>query len=115
MKDNKSLDQTLKVFHLRFIFTSVVIIVTFMTQVSIARDNLVEAALAGDLEDVIFLVNDRQVDIDFRDSSQNTALIRAAFTGHIKIVEFLISKKANLDLQNDRGFNSINVDNLPRL
>ena len=41
--------------------------------------------------------------LDLKDTFGATALIRATWKGHIKVVELLIKAGANLDLQNKRG------------
>ena len=101
------LSQVLRTFYLRLIFIPLMVIVTFIAQVSIARHDLVKAAVKGDLDTVSVLINNEGLDVNMRNENHNTALMGAAITGHFKIVEFLIHKGAKLDLQNLKGVTAL--------
>ena len=105
MKDQKSLNQVLEDFYWRFLF--IFSIIVFIAQDSIARDDLVRAAVTGDLERVSTLIDDEGLDVNARNRFHYTVLMGATTTGHIKIVRFLKRRGANLDLQNPQGVTAL--------
>ncbi|WP_264730446.1 ankyrin repeat domain-containing protein [Wolbachia endosymbiont (group B) of Episyrphus balteatus] len=60
-------------------------------------DYLLNSAGAGDIENVRFYIESCGVDVNSADDIGRTALHRAAYRGRNSIVEYLLSKGANID------------------
>jgi len=89
--------------------TRILIILSILIFVNIRGHYLHEAALNGDLEEVKFILNNNNLDIDLKDSYGATALYYAAMSGHIDIVQYLVKKGANVNLKNNIGQTSLHL------
>ena len=79
------------------------LIVVFITQISLAQEGLIEAAKIGDLNAVYSFI-DVGVDVNSPDETGKTALIWAAIEGHIEIVQALVEEaEVDLDAQDADG------------
>ncbi len=65
----------------------------------LATPMIVKAAKTGQLFLVKYLINNVGVDIDAFDTKGDSALSWAAYHGHYEIVEFLLTKEANINIQ----------------
>lgn len=79
-------------------------------QTNVHSENLVRmttalhiACLQGKLEVVKNLVNEVHIDIDYLDRTGSTALMYAAYSGHLDIVKFLVEHGANVSIKNLKG------------
>lgn len=61
------------------------------------------ACLQGDFEMVKDLVNDMQIDVNYLDRTGSTALMYAAYSGYLNIVQFLVAHGANVSIRNLKG------------
>lgn len=68
---------------------------------------LMQAARTGDLKSVKALAG--QMDLNVTAEQKNTALMFASQAGQADVVQFLISKKVNLDAKNDAGESAISL------
>lgn len=73
-----------------------------------AKQNLLLAALRGDLETVSALVHNG-ADINQTNRSGNTPLMHAAGRGHADVVRFLIERGANIDHKNSMNLDALAV------
>jgi ankyrin repeat protein len=64
---------------------------------------LVDAAAYGNLKKVKFLIEEDGVDINSRDDLGDTALHQSAKGGNIRIIKYLVEKKADLNIKNNDG------------
>lgn len=77
---------------------------------NVHTDNLVRmttalhvACLQGNFSVVKNLIDDMQIDINYLDRTGSTALMYAAYSGHEKIVKFLLEHGANAQIKNLKG------------
>ncbi|KAI1416004.1 hypothetical protein F5Y13DRAFT_186857 [Hypoxylon sp. FL1857] len=68
---------------------------------------LIAAVEEGLLNNVNFLLRQEGIALDYVDDEGKSALMRAARQGHIAIVEELIGRGANLDLQDKEGLSAL--------
>ena len=72
--------------------------------------DLLQACVAGYLQDVQFLINQRHADPECTDEAGNTPLHLACENGHIDIVEFLVLEKGcNVNRKMKDGSTPIHV------
>ena len=64
-------------------------------------DEFTSAAYGGRIEDVRKALDAGEVTVDIENEHGMTALMEAVKNGHQELVEFLISRGANMDLQDD--------------
>lgn len=64
---------------------------------------LVNAAKCGDIEDVKFYLVEKNADVNYVNRTGSTALHEASENGYIEIVNYLISRGANVDAISSRG------------
>ena len=64
---------------------------------------LLNAAYMGDTEELTILLDKKDIDINFKDEEDITALMFAIKRGHTEIAKILIEKGANLDIPNEAG------------
>ena len=107
MKDQKKLNQILKVFYWQS--TSIFLIIIFIAQVSLAEKYnqklvrmLQDAAFEGKLQDVHHLIN-QGAKVNAKEEGDMTALMWAALQDHVEVINLLIKYRANLDLQDMHG------------
>ncbi len=65
-------------------------------------DQLLEAAMNGDMDKVKRLVGDG-LDVNIRGEGERTALMMASYNGHTDIVKYLLSKGAKVNLVDEMG------------
>lgn len=68
---------------------------------------LMQAARTGDMKMLKALA--AQIDLNVAGEQKNTALMFASQAGHADAVQFLISKKVNLDAKNDSGETAVSL------
>jgi ankyrin repeat protein len=68
------------------------------------RGPLHYTARNGDLETSRYLIEVRQIEVDFKDDNGETAFVYAAKNGHLRLCKFLLEKGANLNVRNKYGF-----------
>lgn len=77
------------------------------SQIELISDEeyLLECARYGDKDDMINLFEDNKgIDVNYKDSKDNTAVHMAAANGHLEIIKILFEKhKANVNIQNNSG------------
>lgn len=61
---------------------------------------LVNAALEGELESVIYLVEEERVSLEVTDAEGSTPLMAAAFYGRSSVVSYLLGRGAIVDAKN---------------
>ena len=66
--------------------------------------NLFEAAAAGRLDAVSYLVKNRPASLDYHAEDGFTPLGLACYFGHARIAEFLVSNGADVNLPSNNGF-----------
>ena len=103
MKDQQNLNCFLKIFYWKFVF----LIIAFISSVSIARDDLVRAAVRGDFNKVRILIDNEGLDVNARNRDGYTALMGASTAGHIRIVRFLKRRGARLNLRGPRNVTAL--------
>ena len=59
------------------------------------------------LEVVRFLVDDHDADIHLKNKEGETALMRAAWGGHLAVVKFLVSKGGDIHAKDNRGWTAL--------
>ncbi len=79
-------------------------------QTNVHSENLVRmttalhiACLQGKIEVVKNLINEVHIDVDYLDRTGSTALMYAAYSGHLDIVKFLVGHGANISIKNLKG------------
>lgn len=79
-------------------------------QTNVHSENLVRmttalhvACLQGNLEVAKNLVNELHIDVDYIDRTGSTALMYAAYAGHLELVKFLVEHGANINIKNLKG------------
>jgi ankyrin repeat protein len=79
-------------------------------QANVHSENLVRmttalhiACLHGNVEVVDHLVHELHIDIDYLDRTGSTALMYAAYSGHLAIVKYLVENGANVNIKNLKG------------
>ncbi len=77
---------------------------------NVHTDNLVRmttalhvACLQGDLAAVQRLIEEVHIDVNYIDRTGSTALMYAAYSGHLEIVKYLVAHGANLSIKNLKG------------
>ncbi|KAG1461775.1 hypothetical protein G6F56_005654 [Rhizopus delemar] len=65
------------------------------------------AASRGHLETVKYLVDDYSATIDAKDREGETALLKAAYNGHFPVVQYLVSKNANIHSKDKDGWTAL--------
>ncbi len=71
--------------------------------------DLLKSCERGDLERVKFLVEAYSPDLEKKDKKGNSSLILSSSSGHLEIVKYLISKKANINIQDKNGNTPLNL------
>jgi ankyrin repeat protein len=61
------------------------------------------ACLNGNLEVAKHLVSELHIDVDYLDRTGSTALMYAAYSGHIELVRYLVEHGANINIKNLKG------------
>lgn len=79
-------------------------------QTNVHSENLVRmttalhvAALQGKVDVAKHLVDELHIDVDYLDRTGSTALMYAAYAGHMDIVKFLVASGANVAIKNLKG------------
>eukprot|EP00607_Mallomonas_marina_P008681 CAMPEP_0182423052 /NCGR_PEP_ID=MMETSP1167-20130531/8951_1 /TAXON_ID=2988 /ORGANISM="Mallomonas Sp, Strain CCMP3275" /LENGTH=428 /DNA_ID=CAMNT_0024601669 /DNA_START=1 /DNA_END=1287 /DNA_ORIENTATION=+ len=67
---------------------------------------MVDCAGEGNMPELLRLLHDG-VNIDFKDEKGDTALHKAAVSGHVAIIRLLLQEKANYHLQNNEGLTAL--------
>ena len=79
-------------------------------QANVHSENLVRmttalhvACLHGNLEVAKHLISELHIDVDYLDRTGSTALMYAAYSGHLELVKFLVASGANVNIKNLKG------------
>lgn len=79
-------------------------------QANVHSENLVRmttalhvACLQGNLQMAEHLIKDLHIDVDYLDRTGSTALMYAAYAGHLEIVKYLVKNGANVTIKNLKG------------
>lgn len=65
------------------------------------------AAKCGNIETIEMMLNTMSFPIDMIDGSDMTALMLAAKNGYVQLVEYLLSRGANVNIQGRRGYTAL--------
>ncbi|KAH7650210.1 hypothetical protein FG379_003289 [Cryptosporidium bovis] len=66
-------------------------------------NEMLECARYGELEDLVKILDNYQVNVDYKDENGNTALHKSCANGHIDIVSELLKRNASINIQNNNG------------
>jgi hypothetical protein len=81
----------------------------FLSTVALANPELIEAAKNNNLAELSKILENNPGDIDNVDQNKWTALMHAAFNGHADVVELLLEKDANPELEDNIGNTALNL------
>ena len=72
------------------------------------QDNILKAADEGNLESIMFLYEQRHVNVETKDDNENTPIINASSNGNLEVVKYLYETcHANAEAENKNGWTSI--------
>ncbi|KAH8739966.1 hypothetical protein FG386_001079 [Cryptosporidium ryanae] len=66
-------------------------------------NEMLECARYGELEDLVKILDNYKVDVDYKDKHGNTALHKSCANGHVDIVLELLKRNASINIQNNNG------------